>query len=34
MRLDNIDVLISEVIANINSDASEIRDTLVSEAEK
>lgn len=34
MRLDNIDVLISEVIANINSDASEIRDTIVSEADK
>ncbi len=34
MRLDNIDVLISEVIANINSDSSEIRDTIVSEADK
>lgn len=34
MRLDNIDVLISEVIANINSDASEIRDTIMSEADK
>ncbi len=34
MRLDNIDVLISEVIANINSDSSEIRDTIISEADK
>lgn len=34
MRLDNIDVLISEVISHINADASEIRDTIVSEADK
>lgn len=33
MRLDNIDQLISEIIANVNQESSSIRDTLVSEAE-
>ena len=28
MRLDNIDVLVSDVIANVNSEAGTIRDTL------
>lgn len=33
LRLDNIDLLIMDVIGNVNSEASAIRDTLVSEAE-
>ncbi len=32
MRLDNIDLLITEVIANINAESAGIRDTLVSQA--
>ena len=32
MRLDNIDQLIADVIANVNLESSEIRDTLVSES--
>lgn len=34
MRLDNIDQLVAEVIANINTEGSNIRDTLISESEK
>lgn len=34
MRLDNIDQLIAEVIANVNTEGSNIRDTLISESEK
>lgn len=33
MRLDNIDQLITDVIANVNAESSGIRDTIVSEAE-
>ena len=33
MRLDNIDLLIMDVIGNVNSESSAIRDTIVSEAE-
>lgn len=33
MRLDNIDVLISDVIANVNSEAGAIRDTLEAKAD-
>ena len=33
LRLDNIDVLIMDVIGNVNSESSAIRDTIVSEAE-
>lgn len=33
MRLDNIDLLIMDVIGNVNSESTAIRDTLVSEAE-
>jgi len=33
MRLDNIDVLIADVINNVNSESSTIRDTIISEAE-
>ena len=33
MRLDNIDILIMDVIGNVNSEASAIRDTIISEAE-
>lgn len=32
MRLDNIDLLITEVIANINAESAGIRDTLISQA--
>lgn len=32
MRLDNIDVLVSDVIANVNSEAGAIRDTLEAKA--
>ena len=34
MRLDNIDMLISDVIANVNSESSGIKDTITSEADK
>lgn len=34
MRLDNIDILISDVIANVNSESSGIKDTITSEADK
>lgn len=33
MRLDNIDVLVSDVIANVNSEAGAIRDTLEAKAD-
>jgi len=33
LRLDNIDLLIMDVIGNVNSESSAIRDTIVSEAE-
>lgn len=33
MRLDNIDVLVSDVIANVNSEAGTIRDTLEAKAD-
>lgn len=33
MRLDNIDQLITDVIANVNTESSGIRDTIISEAE-
>lgn len=33
MRLDNLDMLIADVIGNVNSEASAIRDTLITEAE-
>ena len=33
MRLDNIDLLIMDVIGNVNSESTAIRDTIVSEAE-
>lgn len=32
MRLDNIDLLITEVIANVNAESAGIRDTIVSQA--
>lgn len=32
MRLDNIDILVTDVIGNINSEAAGIRDTIISEA--
>lgn len=34
MRLDNIDILISDVITNVNSESSGIKDTITSEADK
>lgn len=33
LRLDNIDLLIMDIIGNVNSESSAIRDTIVSEAE-
>lgn len=33
MRLDNIDMLITDVIGNVNSESSAIRDTITAEAE-
>ena len=33
LRLDNIDLLIMDIIGNVNSESSSIRDTIVSEAE-
>lgn len=33
LRLDNIDLLIMDVIGNVNSESSAIRDTIISEAE-
>ena len=33
MRLDNIDLLLMDIVGNVNSESSAIRDTIISEAE-
>lgn len=33
MRLDNIDLLLTDIIGNVNSESSAIRDTIISEAQ-